>query len=103
MILTHNNIEMMEGKQNLTSFLDSMEKRIEEAREGIIKDSQRVFEYYVKSLLKEGDTLFVANGTSLLKRGKVDSTEDDNLREITEEVNRGAWEIGFDFPYKTEV
>lgn len=89
--------------QNINSFLDSIEREIEEARDKIIMDNQTIFEAHVKKLLKKGDRLFVANGTAFLKREKRDNTNDESLEKITESICKGVWEICFDYPYKTEV
>lgn len=88
---------------DISVFLDGIERQIQEAREKIIKENQELFVSLVMSKLKKGDVLFVANGTSLLNRQGKDNTNSEPLKRVCDTINRGVWEIGFDFEYKTRI
>ena len=90
---------------DINTFLDNISRQIEDARDKIIKDNQQKFESLVLSTLKKGDVLYVANGTSSLIRGNQASyglgPTPEKLQKICDPIDRGCWDIGFDFEYKT--
>lgn len=90
---------------DINTFLDDISRQIEDATSKIIKDNQGKFESLVLSNLKKGDILYVANGTSCLLRGKQASYDlgptPEKLQKICDPINRGCWDVGFDFEHKT--
>ena len=90
---------------DINTFLDDISRQIEDATSKIIKDNQEKFKSLVLSNLKKGDILYVANGTSCLVRGKQASYDQghtpEKLQKICAPIDRGCWDIGFYFEYKT--
>ena len=90
---------------NIDTFLDDISRQIEDATSKIIKDNQDKFKSLVLSNLKKGDVLYVANGTSSLIRGNQASyglgPTPEKLQKICAPIDRGCWDIGFYFEYKT--